>query len=623
MKDAQKISWSTAFHLNCRALSLLYKAHPQMILSKLLSVIWNVLTPYGIIYLSARIIEALSTGKDEKILQGLVLITLASSALIALVSAWLTRWKNAQSAGLYFKCEQIFSRKLLDMDFDRIEDTKTHELLSLIHQNQNGGGWGLQQVILHCEELVSAAFTVLGGMALTITLFTSRVPETAGRYALLNHPLSTALVVLVMLLITCLAPVLTNKAGRYRTKYAQEHRLGNRLFSYFGFLGHNRELAADVRVYRQDLFCDKYNRNKESTFASKGIFAQYAKGPEGLLAAASSAVSVLFTGIAFLFVGLKAWAGAFGVGMVTQYVSSITKVSGGISKLISTIGNMKINAAFLTPVFAFLDIPNTMYQGSLTVEKRSDRNYEIEFRDVSFQYPGSNTFALRHVNMKFKIGERLAVVGMNGSGKTTFIKLLCRLYDPTEGVILLNGIDIRKYRYQDYLMIFSVVFQDFKLFALTLGENVASRSNYDAPLVVDCLRKAGFNARMDQMPDGIRTYLYKDYCAHGVNVSGGEAQKIAIARAIYKNAPFIILDEPTAALDSIAEAEIYSKFNEIVGDRTAIYISHRLSSCKFCDEIAVFDHGSVVQMGAHEDLVADTEGKYFELWNAQAQYYTT
>ena len=224
--------------------------------------------------------------------------------------------------------------------------------------------------------------------------------------------------------------------------------------------------------------------------------------------------------------------------------------------------------------------------------------------------------------MKFEIGKRLAVVGMNGSGKTTFIKLLCRLYDPTEGKILLNGIDIRKYNYREYMNIFSVVFQDFKLLSLKLGENVASGTDYDKRRVLDCLEKAGFSDRLAEMRDGIDTYLYKDFDDSGVDVSGGEAQKIAIARALYKDAPFIILDEPTAALDPIAEAEIYSKFDEIAGDKTAIYISHRLSSCKFCDEIAVFDKGSVIERGTHAELVSNTAGKYFELWNAQAMYYT-
>jgi len=265
-----------------------------------------------------------------------------------------------------------------------------------------------------------------------------------------------------------------------------------------------------------------------------------------------------------------------------------------------------------TPDEARLEVFDNVY---------ADRDYEIEFRDVSFKYPRSESYALKDVSMKFKIGERLAVVGPNGSGKTTFIKLLCRLYDPTEGEILLNGIDIRKYNYLDYMSIFSVVFQDYKLFAFKLGENVGAKVDYDKEIAKECLIKAGFGDRLAEMENGTETYLYKGYNKDGVDISGGEAQKIALARTLYKDAPFIVLDEPTAALDPVAEAEVYSKFDEIAGDKTAVYISHRLSSCRFCDTIAVFDNGRVVQKGTHDELVAKENGKYHELWFAQAKYY--
>ncbi|MBO5338041.1 MAG: ABC transporter ATP-binding protein [Lachnospiraceae bacterium] len=297
-------------------------------------------------------------------------------------------------------------------------------------------------------------------------------------------------------------------------------------------------------------------------------------------------------------------------------------MSENLSSLIGLMEDCRTNAIHLQMTYDFLDIPNAMYQGSLTTEKRSDRQYEVEFRNVSFRYPGADTWALRHVNIKFRVGSRLAVVGENGSGKTTFIKLLCRLYDPQEGEILLNGIDIRKYNYRDYMNIFSVVFQDFQLVSQPLGTNVAGCMNYDREKVTKALIDAGFGARLTTLPEGLDTYLYKDFGQNGVEISGGEAQKIAIARALYKDAPFIILDEPTAALDPIAEAEIYAQFNQISGDKTAIYISHRLSSCRFCDEILVFDKGQIVQTGSHENLVALENGKYHELWHAQAQYYT-
>lgn len=621
-KTKKQMPWREMLRLNNRALKLFYKRYPQMILSRLISVVWNSLTPYVSIYLSALVIDELAGSRNVERLQLLVLITLASAAVIALGTALLKKWTEAQSAGMWFKVENILSEKMLDMDYVSLDETHTAELLSTIRQNMNGGGWGLYRVVVAYEELCSSILTILGGISLTVSLFVSRVPDGAGALSALNNPLVVLAVITVMLAVTFIAPVLNNKSGSYYAKHADSHNLGNRLFSFFGWLGYYSELAPDVRIYRQDRICGRHNHNKDDTFCSNGLFARLAWGPMGLFAAAGSAVSVIFTGVVYAFVCLKALAGAFGLGSVTQYVASITKVSGGMSSFVSTLGDMRNNAPFLELTFEFLDIPNNMYQGSLTVEKRNDRKYEVEFRNVSFKYPGSENYALRNVNMKFEIGKRLAVVGMNGSGKTTFIKLLCRLYDPTEGEILLNGIDIRKYNYAEYMNIFSVVFQDFKLFSLTLGENVASGSNIDREKVIDCLNKAGFGGRLAEMPNGIDTYLYTDYEKDGVNVSGGEAQKIAIARALYKDSPFIILDEPTAALDPIAEAEIYGKFDEIAGDKTAIYISHRLSSCKFCDEIAVFHEGAVIQQGTHASLVADESGKYYELWHAQAQYYT-
>ena len=214
----------------------------------------------------------------------------------------------------------------------------------------------------------------------------------------------------------------------------------------------------------------------------------------------------------------------------------------------------------------------------------------------------------------------MAVVGRNGSGKTTFIKLLCRLYDVTEGCIKVNGIDIRKYDYAEYSNLFAVVFQDFQVFAFPLGENVAAGLETDKERAADALERAGIGERCRSLPDGLDTCIGNDFEENGVTFSGGEKQKIAIARAIYKDAPFVIMDEPTAALDPESECEVYAGFDKMVGKKTSIYISHRLASCRFCQDILVFDKGKVVQRGRHEELEGQ-EGLYKEMWEAQAQYY--
>ena len=459
-------------------------------------------------------------------------------------------------------------------------------------------------------------------MVLSVNLF--RLPAADPAFAWLNSPLYTLLLLAALVLSALGSGWLRTRSYAIWAANVQQVTFSNRLFSFFfRLLKDGTEQALDARTYRQDQLIDAINHAPENNvFRLDGSYFKAYRGPMGGLNALGRALTWLFTGLVYLYVCLKAMGKAFGVGAVTQYVGAITSMAQGVADLLEGLGEMKNNQPFLEQFFQFLDLPNKMYQGSLTTEKRSDRQYEIEFRDVSFQYPGSDQWALRHVNMKFKVGSRLAVVGQNGSGKTTFIKLMCRLYDPTEGQILLNGIDIRKYNYRDYLALFSVVFQDFQLLAFPLGQNVAGARQYDPARAADCLNKAAFGDRLNTLPHGLDTALYKEFDPEGVEISGGEAQKIAIARTLYKDAPFLILDEPTAALDPIAETQVYAKFNEIAADKTAIYISHRLSSCRFCDEIAVFDHGQVIQQGTHDALLADEGGKYCALWMAQAQYYT-
>jgi ATP-binding cassette subfamily B protein len=276
------------------------------------------------------------------------------------------------------------------------------------------------------------------------------------------------------------------------------------------------------------------------------------------------------------------------------------------------------NLRYMRDIYDLLDLGDPPSGG---VAARGADNISIEFDDVSFKYPGADTYALQNVSLRFKPGMRLAVVGMNGSGKTTMVKLLCRLYRPSGGAIRLNGEDIGNYDYSGYLRLFNVVFQDFKLFSLSVGANVAVSEDYDGEKAKNALSAAGFGEKLDSLEKGLATMLGKDCDKGGTELSGGEEQKVAIARAICRDSPFVVFDEPTAALDPISEYEVYTKLNEIVGGKTAVFISHRLSSCRFCDDVAVFHEGRIIQYGGHEELLADAAGKYYELWNAQARHY--
>ena len=619
-KNQDKITFRQAFSLHYRGFNIIRTACPKLFLSIFLHNVCDGVSPYVAIYLSARIIDELAGGRDPQKLLFLVIIALACAAAFTLLGSVLWHWRTTREQVWQFMKEKLYNDKWADMDFCDHDRQYTHDLHSQIQQNNNFNGWGLAKLPWYFSDAVRSITGIISAISLTVTLFVLQVPEEGGSLTVLNNPLFIVVLIAVMLAVTFISPLFYAKAYSFWAENAETAKEGNRLYAYFCFLSARPERALDFRMFDQQKLCDHYCKRMDF-FTKGGKLHKLLKGRIGLFLAISEVISNIFTGIVYVFVCLKAWAGAFSVGAVTQYISSISTLSKNVSQLVFVLGDLKNNAVFLKTAYEFLDIPNNMYQGSLTTEKRRDRDYEVEFCDVSFKYPDTDIYALRHLSLKFKIGERLAVVGMNGSGKTTFIKLLCRLYDPTEGVIKLNGIDIRKYRYDDYMSIFSIVFQDFKLFALPLGENVAISAKYDEAKVIDCLNKAGFSDRLAEMPDKLQTYLYRDIEKDGVMISGGEAQKLAIARSLYKDAPFIILDEPTAALDPIAEAEIYSKFNEIAGDKTAIYISHRLSSCRFCDNIAVFHEGSIIQQGTHDDLLADENGKYYELWYAQAQYY--
>ena len=623
MNKQEKLSFKEAMAYSWRGFQIWWKATPQLILSGAVKEAVNALTPYLPLYFTARLVNAIAAGAAPDEAWRMLALLLVSTAVAGIAQHAANCWEYTMSEGYQWPAwNRFFFEKLLSMDFCDVDDPRAQALLNEAEQLRNWSSWGLTRLCPRSAALVGAVFRILGAVALSVSLFTMPVPQ-GSSLVWLNHPLCLAGMAGVMVLSVLGSAALSNKANSYWTAY--DGTAGNRIFGFYGFIAmEERQRGTDIRVYEQDHFIEKRCREElwgEGGFSVNSSISKAAWGPMGFCRGASTAVSQAFTGAIYLFAGLKALGGAFGVGSVTQYVGALAGLAQGLTTLLESIGDLRANAEFLKPTFELLDTPNNMYQGSLTTEKRSDRKYEIEFRDVSFKYPKTETWALRHVNMKFQVGERLAVVGENGSGKTTFIKLLCRLYDPTEGTILLNGIDIRKYRYDNYLDLFSVVFQDFQLLARPLGQNVAAAIEYDREKAAECLKRAGFGERLAELPKGLDTCLYRDFEEDGVEISGGEAQKIALARVLYQNAPFIVLDEPTAALDPEAEAEVYTKFNDIVEDKTAIYISHRLSSCRFCDEIAVFDQGRVVQQGTHDDLVAAMGGKYQTLWDAQAQYY--
>lgn len=615
----EQLSGKETFGIYRKILKLVWKYHPGHLVSSALYHMMLALSPYVPLYFSARFLDELAGQRRQEMLIKWVFLLLSLSFMTTLCTHLLSSWEYTGKYIFFWEHQSDFySRKLLEADYEKVDDASTLDQLTQIEEYRNFMGHGMNQFMIHLVKIWRSLFQITGGILLSVSLFTLPPGEQYVKNAGIQAVLSG---ILLLIILSVFLPAICSRVERRNVaEFARAGAESNRVFLTYGVdLFCNRKNALDMRIYRQDIFGDRML--EKSKRSRKHVINIRNKGLRGLCRAVGEASSYLVMGCIYLYVCLKAWFGAFGIGSVTRYVGAMNSVANGLALLVKTMAQTRINAPFLKSILDFLDFPNEMYQGSLTVEKRRDRNYEVEFRNVSFRYPNAPEYALRHVDMKFRVGERLAVVGENGSGKTTFIKLLCRLYDPTEGQILLNGIDIRKYDYREYLSIFSVVFQDFQLLALPLGQNVAASVTYDVGRVRECLEKAGMGEWLNNHPEGLDTKLYKGIAtAGGVDISGGEGQKIAIARSMYRNAPFIILDEPTAALDPLSEYEVYTHFNDIITDCTAIYISHRLSSCRFCDEIIVFHQGNVIEQGTHEELL-ERDGKYSELWNAQAQYY--
>jgi ATP-binding cassette subfamily B protein len=487
------------------------------------------------------------------------------------------------------------------LDFEYAENTAIKLKMQEIYGFENWNSYGIMCVVFGFMPTIGQLISLIGSFILIGGLLSSLVTSVSG----------------IVLLILPFAAILLNiPFAKRKAKITAEisktlPKMNAQFFHYLGNYLQPSGAALDIRIFNQQkLILSVVSRSKFPEMIK--LFAKSTCLGSGI----NSFVNALIGGAAYIVVGLKALSGTFLIGQVTQYVGAITTFTNSLSGVVNSVQRLGENTKYLFMLYDFLDLPAVKYQGTLTTEKRSDNEYELEFCDVSFKYPGTDIWALRHLNLKLHVGLKLAIVGMNGSGKSTMIKLLCRLYDPTEGEITLNGIDVRKYDLREYMDLFAVAFQDYKLTGFPLGQNVAASMDYDADRVYQTLHQVGF---ANDMP--LDTPLYKEFDEDGIQISGGEAQKIALARALYRFTPVIILDEPTAALDPIAEADIYNKFDGIASNRTAIYISHRLSSCRFCDDIAVFDHGELVQRGSHDTLLDDINGKYCELWNAQAQWY--
>lgn len=479
------------------------------------------------------------------------------------------------------------------MDYGRFEDGAVQDEQNRIINNLNQGWFAYYQWSSFLTTLIRLA----GFTYIVATL----------------HPL----MIVFLLLVILASSLLSKKRQKIQYEYQEKIARFQRRFNYLFRAMISYPFAKEVRINKAaQWLADKYGSE------TKTYIDTYAENQRKNFGADVTAdlISLVQTVALYAYSAYRVVIRAITVGSFSMYINSISAFTGTFSEMINQIQRLKFTSDYIDSYRDFVAkaVPSHAAKGVLDIEMSP--RHEIEFENVSFKYPRSDNYVLKNVSVKIKSGERLSVVGYNGAGKTTFIKLLCRLYEPTEGRILYNGVDVSTLKYDQYVKLLSVVFQDYNIYSMSVRENVCLAGNFNDEAVLKALEQSGLSEKIKKLPKGLDTQVGREFDSEGIEFSGGEGQKLACARAYLKNAPIVILDEPTASLDPISESQLYERFNNIIGEKTAIYISHRLASVKFCDSVIVFENGQIVESGTHEELMKK-HGVYHEMFSKQAEYY--
>lgn len=570
--------------------------------------------PFINIWFTSKIIDLLDVGTSMSDLAVYIGLAVGINAVLFFINYFLGDIYFMFRSLMYNKELQNISARLFKAEYQKLESSDFKELIHKHSEAQDRVFSSFVQFSWMMRDFISGVATLIISVIIIIPLLKIGFTKTGDTY--FESPVFLLTIFGAIAIMAVIILIVATQMNKAWFKAGDEYSRLDRIFYYFLNMFSDYNTGKEIRLYKEQNLIEHTATDKLLTDGEKLL-----KKASLHTAKSSSFVAILGALVGFgiyLFIGVKGLYGLFGIGSLVLYCGSFMQIINGIMKMAVTFGKTAEMVPLVNYYFEIVNANDNMTYG----EKEFDllNKFEIEFKNVSFKYPNTESYALQNINLKINNGEHLAVVGRNGSGKTTFIKLMCRLYDVTDGEILINSINIKEYSKESIIKLYSVVFQDFKIFSTTLAQNISANEEYDKERLYDTLDKANIKDRVLAMENKESTYLYKDLDKSGVEISGGEAQKLALARALYKDSPVVILDEPTAALDPVAENEIYNRFNSFVDNKTAIYISHRLSSCVFCNRIAVFDKSQLVETGTHQELL-NANSKYSELWNAQAKYY--
>ncbi len=573
--------------------------------------------PYiGIVY-GCDILNGLTSGRPQSEIMDAVYHLVFLTFAMTLVFHILDKLGNALRDSIRYRMQRDVADKAVRLDYQDLEKQETMQILAaaLEGEKESGGVYWFSDKL---GTLLGDAASIVYAFIVLLPVLATSGGETENGFAWIVQSQGVIYFIFLLNLLSMIVFLRISRKGNERQYRLYEESLDAvRKDSYF-----YREILSkyqtgkEIRIYGLK---DLLMRDMTAVWQEKCDIQARKMALQEKVSIQYQAVQAILLAFSYVVIGVRGTSGMITGADVVKYVSALTALGGACRYMIEHFETVLLNMQYLHHYYEYLHLPNRKETGTVSTKDLAGQELTFTLEPVSFRYPGVEEYSLRDVNLTLHYGEKIALVGPNGAGKTTLILLLCRLYEPTQGRILLNGRDIREYDYREYQNLFGVVFQDFQLFAMNVAENVAAADTYEEKRVWECLDKAGVGERVREMEQGVQTQLY-NVGKKGVEVSGGEAQKIAIARALYKDAPCIILDEPTSALDPVAEYEIYAGFDQLVAKNLAVYISHRMSSCRFCERILVLEQGRIAEEGNHEALLAKN-GIYARMWNLQAKNY--
>lgn len=580
-----------------------FQYRPSYVFLLLFQILLQAISPFSKIIFPTLIIEELTKVSLDQVnlsnLTWILVLFLAVEFIIPFLMNlnWMFLLYNENMLNKYWK--KLMGDKMMQMRFYHLENPDVLDQISKAQDGLLGYGnnlGGFQALINNIISILSNFLSVIG----------------------IIYIIAQINIWLIFILIAIVGLRLWNQSQIKKLNIQQweERKRMNRENEYYSSLLTDFKYGKDIRLYAcKDLLITKNKEYIEDTYQYQIKINQKFKK----LTIIDNLFNMVNQLLTYGYVAYYFIQSYISIAQYSLYVTSINTFISSSYSIFNSFLNIRQNTKMMSEFKKFMEIDATYQEGNVKINPNEP--IVLEFKDVSFAYPNTTEYVLRHINCRMEGQKKISIVGENGAGKSTFIKLLMRLYDPTEGEILLNGINIKEIPIQDYYALFSVVFQDYQLIGFNLGEQITSSDTFDEEKVLQILSEVQFNHKMENLQKGLATSMLKYFDDQGIELSGGESQKIAIARALFKDGKILILDEPTSALDPLAEYEIYSQFHKMTQGKLTFYISHRLSSCRFCDEIMVLEHGEIVQLGHHDKLILDEKGKYFEMFKAQAKYY--